>query len=411
MSSPCMNYTTGAGSAQRAPAAAPERARRDHASAAGASVEGASWVRTLTGVFAAVCCAFIGYGTVIPVIPRLVTERLHGSPAMVGAAFAATAVVALLLRPFGGQLAQRLGTRLVMVLGAAISVGVGVVYALPLGVPGLFAARLGMGLAEALLMTAGSVWAVTLAPEARRGQIVGFYGLAMWGGLTVGPALGEVLFRAGSYPLVWLSAAVLPAVGLAVLSRLPRGDRIGGQVSRRLLPPAAVWPGLALGAGAFGYASVTSFAALAMADRDIANGSMLVSVFSAAYVAVRLLASRLPDRFGPVRMVVASASIEAAGLLLIAVAPNWWVAAAGALVAGGGFTLLYPALALLAINTAPEAERGATLGATSSFFDLAVGVAGLVGGAVAGVSYPAVFGLSAALALTAIVAGTAAARR
>jgi len=39
------------------------------------------------------------------------------------------------------------------------------------------------------------------------------------------------------------------------------------------------------------------------------------------------------------------------------------------------------------------------------------GVAGLVGGIVAGVSYPAVFALSAALALTAIVAGTAAARR
>ncbi|HTF51058.1 MAG TPA: MFS transporter, partial [Pseudonocardia sp.] len=138
---------------------------------------------------------------------------------------------------------------------------------------------------------------------------------------------------------------------------------------------------------------------------------ILLSVFSAAYVAVRLLASRLPDRFGPVPMILTSAILEASGLLLIALAPNWWVAAVGALVAGGGFTLLYPSLALIAIDKAPEAERGATLGAVSSFLDLSVGVAGLVGGIIAGVSYPAVFALSAALALTAIVAGTAAARR
>jgi MFS family permease len=354
---------------------------------------------------------FTAFGLVIPVIPRLVTETLHGSAAMVGAAFATAAVVALLLRPFGGQLAQRLGARLVMVVGAVVAAGTGVAYALPLGMPGLLAARVGMGAAEALLMTAGSVWAVSLAPPHRRGQVVGLYGLSMWGGLTAGPALGEVLYRVGSSGLVWAAAAALPVAALLVLCRLPRGELVGQRVSRRLLPPAAVLPGLALGAGAFGYASMTSFGGLAMADRGIANGSMLLSLFSAAYVTVRLLASRLPDRFGAVPMILASASVEAAGLLLIALAPSWWVAAAGALVAGGGFTLLYPSLALVAINTAPEAERGATLGAVSSFLDLSVGVAGLVGGVIAGVSYAAVFGLAAALALAAIAAGTAATRR
>jgi MFS family permease len=370
-----------------------------------------SWVGTFAGVFTAVWFTFTAFGLVIPVIPRLVTETLHGSAAMVGAAFATAAVVALLLRPFGGQLAQRLGARLVMVVGAVVAAGTGVAYALPLGMPGLLAARVGMGAAEALLMTAGSVWAVSLAPPHRRGQVVGLYGLSMWGGLTAGPALGEVLYRVGSSGLVWAAAAALPVAALLVLCRLPRGELVGQRVSRRLLPPAAVLPGLALGAGAFGYASVTSFGGLAMADRGIANGSMLLSLFSAAYVTVRLLASRLPDRFGAVPMILASASVEAAGLLLIALAPSWWVAAAGALVAGGGFTLLYPSLALVAINTAPEAERGATLGAVSSFLDLSVGVAGLVGGVIAGVSYAAVFGLAAALALAAIAAGTAATRR
>ena len=369
------------------------------------------WARTFGGLVLVVWSSFTGFGVVIPVLPRLVTQELDGSAGLVGAAFATAAVVALLLRPFGGQLAQRFGTRWAMTLGGVIAIAAGAAYAPPLGAPGLLAARVATGAAEALLMTAGSVWAVALAPEQRRAQVVGWYGLAMWGGLATGPLLGEVAFRTGSYPLVWVLAAALPALALLVLRGMPRGEGGDEQVSSRLLPRAAVLPGLALAGGGFGYASVTSFGALAMTDRGIAGGELLLSLFGAAYVVVRLLAGRLPDRLGPKPVILASAVLEASGLLLITLADRWWLAALGALVAGGGFTLLYPALALIAIRTAPPAERGATLGAISSFLDLSIGVAGVVGGVVADVSYAAVFGLSSALALIGAASGFAAYRR
>lgn len=357
-------------------------------------------MRTFLGVWTAVWLTFTAFGVVVPAIPRLTS-----SPALVGAAFAATAVVALGARPYGGQLALRWGPRRVLAAGAAVAAVAGGIYLFPLGTPGLLAARVATGAAEALVMTAGSVWTVALAPQHRRGQVVGWYGLAMWGGLAAGPALGELLHRAGAaQQLVWVVAAALPTMALLVLACLPPGERSAEPVPLKLVPPAAVLPGLALAAGGFGFASVTSFGALAMTARGIPNGAVLLSLFGAAYVVVRLLAGRLPDRFGPVPIVVASAVLEASGLLLIAVAPAWWVAAIGAAVAGGGFTLLYPALALIALDAAPAAERGAALGAVSSFLDLSVGIAGLVGGIVAGVSYPAVFGLAAALALASIAA-------
>jgi MFS family permease len=368
------------------------------------------WARTFGGLVVAVWFTFTGFGVVVPVLPRLVTQHLHGSAGLVGAVFATAAVVALLLRPFGGQLAQRFGTRWAMTLGALTAVAAGAAYALPLGTTGLLAARLATGVAEALLMTAGSVWAVGLAPPRRRAQVVGWYGLAMWGGLATGPLLGEIAFRTGSYPLVWTLAAALPGFALLVLRGMPRGEGGDEPVSRRLLPRAAVLPGLSLAAGGFGYASVTSFGALAMTDRGIAGGALLLSLFGAAYVIVRLLAGGLPDRLGPKPVILVSAAMEATGLLLIALADRWWLAALGALVAGGGFTLLYPALALIAIRTAPPAERGATLGAVSSFLDLSIGVAGVLGGVIAEVSFAAVFGLSAALALLGATSGLAATR-
>ncbi|WP_051830572.1 MULTISPECIES: MFS transporter [Streptomyces] len=371
-----------------------------------------SWVRTFAGVVTALFCTFASFGMVIPVIPHLVTEKLGGSAFEVGVTFTLSGVVALLVRPFAGQLAQRRGSRPVMMLGAALIVVVAALYALPFGLPGLFGARLVMGVGEALLFTAGSVWTVALTPVDRRGQIVGFYGLAMWTGLTVGPIAGDAVFRLGSYTAVWISVAVLPAAAVLVLSFLPSSKPLGSNgVSTKLLPRPAVLPGLSLGCGAFGYAAVASFGALALTSRGIGHGSALISLFSVAYVLVRLVAGRFPDRIGALPVIVVSASVEAVGMVLIAFAPTLWVAGLGALISGGGFTLLYPALALITIDTAPEAERGAALGAITSFFDVAVGVAGLLGGALAEVSYTATFLMSAVAVLGSLFTGTIAARR
>ena len=53
--------------------------------------------------------------------------------------------------------------------------------------PDLVVARFFLGAGEGLIYTAGSAWVVDLAPPERRGQIIGWYGLAIWGGLSLGP--------------------------------------------------------------------------------------------------------------------------------------------------------------------------------------------------------------------------------
>jgi MFS family permease len=368
-----------------------------------------TWARTFAGVVAALFGTFTAFGVVIPVIPRLVTEQLHGPPLAVGTAFTASAGTALLVRPYAGRLAQRWGSRPVMIIGCGLALVVAGGYALPLGLPGLFLVRMIMGVGEALMFTAGSVWTVALAPDQRRGQLIGLYGLALWGGLAAGPVLGELLYRTGSYASVWICAAVLPAISAALLGLLPRGPRLGAGVSRRLLPRAALLPGLSLCSGAYGYATIVGFGALALADRGIGGGAALLSIFSGGYVAMRLAGGRLPDLAGPLRVIVVAGVVEAVGLALVAVAPAWWTAALGALLAGGGCTLLYPALALITIDTVPPAERGAALGAIASFFDVGVAIGGLAGGLAAGLGYPATFWLAALVVLGGLAAGTTAA--
>ncbi|HEX6501499.1 MAG TPA: MFS transporter [Micromonosporaceae bacterium] len=356
------------------------------------------WAATVGGLLVVLLLVFTAFGAVVPVLPPLVLDRLHGSRFAVGLAFAASGIAALLGRPYAGRLAQRFGGRVVMAGGCLLAALVGVAYALPVGLSGLIVTRVAMGVAESLVFTAGSVWVVALAPARRRGEIVGYYGLAMWSGWTVGPLVGQALLADSGYGRVWLLAAVGPVVATAVVLALPRPAGTGGAVSDRLVPRSVLLPGTALALSAFGYAALTGFVALHLAARGIGHGAVMLSLFGAAYVTVRLVAGRLPDRVGPRPVVVWCGLAEGLGLLLITVAPAWWVAAVGALVMGGGFTLLYPALALAVIRRSPEQERGAALGAYTSFWDLGLGVAGLVTGAVALVGYGWVFALSAVLA-------------
>ncbi|MEO3764610.1 MFS transporter [Streptomyces sp. B8F3] len=368
------------------------------------------WTRTFAGLIAALLCTFTAVGMVIPIIPKLVTAELDGSAFEVGVTFTVSGVVALLVRPYAGQLAQRTGCRRVMLCGAVLIVATAGLYALPFGLPGLYAARVLLGVGEAMLFMAGSLWTVSLAPQDRRAQIVGFYGLAMWSGFALGPVLGELVHRAGSFGAVWATAAALPAVAFCVIFALTDRVERGAAVSRKLLPRSAVLPGVSLACGSFGYAMVAGFAALAMTHRGVAHGSVVVSAFGVAYVTVRVVAGRIPDRVGALPVVVFSASVEALGMVLIAFASDLWLATLGALIAGGGFTLLYPALALITIDAAPESERGAALGAVTSFFDVAIGLSGLIGGVLAEVSYTLTFLIAAGAVLGSLYAGTAAAR-
>lgn len=339
----------------------------------------------------------------------------------------ATALTALLVRPVSGHLADRYGHRLVMRAGALVITVGGLLYFLPLDLNGLVAVRLLLGAGEASLFTAGAVWVVSLAPHNRRGQLIGLYGISMWGGISAGTFLGAALLNLG-YGAVWGFGVAAALAGLLLISSVPAPSGAGrpgeerqgeerqgegpdgeGRRERRswgstLLPRPVLLPGLALALAAAGYAGLAAFVVLHLQARGVSSGVVVLSGFSAVYAGTRLFIGHLPDRLGPRRVAIWSGAGEAAGLLIIALAPNLPVAVLGSLIMGVGFSLLHPSLALMVMNRTDPSRQGAAIGAYTSFWDLGLAVWGPLAGAVAtGFGYPAVFVVGAACAATAVV--------
>ncbi|MFG1804461.1 MFS transporter [Micromonospora carbonacea] len=370
----------------------------------------------LVGIFGGLFAGYLGLTAVIPVLPAFLRDRHAAGDLVVGLVVTVTAGTALLVRPVAGALADRYGHRTVMLVGALVAALGGLLYFLPLAVPALVAVRLLLGAGEAALFTAGAVWTVALAPHHRRGQLIGLYGVSMWGGISAGTFLGATLQQV-SFTAVWALAAAGPLLAAALIAVVPVPHGGPGTAAPRepgtaaqgksrggggLLLRPALLPGTALALGAAGYAGLAAFVVLHLDARGIGSGVLVLSCFSAVYAGTRLVIGHLPDKLGPRRVAAWSAAGEAVGLTIVALAPNLPVAVAGGVVTGVGFSLLHPSLALMVMNRAEPTRQGAAIGAYTSFWDLGLAVWGPVTGLVAArLDYPAVFGVGAACAVAA----------
>jgi len=367
------------------------------------------------GVFSSTLLCFLAVGAVLPVLPRYVVGPLGGSDLDAGIVTGAFAFAAVIGRPIGGRIADRRGRRVVVVAGLLLAAAAGVLYlVLPFGVLGLVLARLVLGWGDGWVFTAGLAWTVDLAPEERRGRSIALYGLAVWGGLSLGPLLGEGLYAAWGYDAVWLFSAASPLAGALVARVVP--DRRAPVVRdpdaerRPLLPRAAVRPGFALFLANVGYATLAGFVVLHLEEQGSGGGAAVFTACAVTVVGARLLLAWLPDRVGPRRTAIGCGVAQALGLAMIALAGGLPLAIAGAMVMGAGFSLSFPSLAMLVVDRVEEDERGAAMGGFSSFFDVGVGVGAPAAGAISAVAgYPAAFAVAAGLAAAgAVVAATTA---
>ncbi|HZO05976.1 MAG TPA: MFS transporter, partial [Solirubrobacterales bacterium] len=331
--------------------------------------------RSFAALFAVTFSGLVAIGAVLPVLPRYVHGPLGYGDVAVGIVIGAYAITGLLLRPFAGRLADRRGRKPAVLLGiVGVSLG-GLLYLPSLGLAGVILARLVTGAGEGALYTAGSAWIVDMAPEARRGRVLGLYGLAVWGGLSVGPLAGELLLDLGGYNAVWIFAAALPLLGALIASRVP--DPFVPHTHAEphpLIAPEAIGPGIAVALAAVGYAAIASFVVLHLEARGIDDGVVVFGAFAAMIVITRLVAGGLPDRVGPVRVAIVAGFAEAGGLLTIALAQDLTVAIIGGAAMGAAFSLINPSLMLIALGRVTPAARGAAMGTYTAFFDAGVGL-------------------------------------
>ena len=365
-------------------------------------------------VFLTVFIDLLGFGIVLPVMPRQVEPYLNAlglSPlargAAIGLLFSVFSLMQFLFSPLWGRVSDRIGRRPMLLLSLAGSVVFYAVYGWAVTFPPeqaaaaiglMLAARVGAGIAGASVGTAAAVIADCTTPE-NRARGMARIGIAFGAGFTLGPLIayfGLGLF--GRQPWgVGAIASLLSLIAFLIALGVFRETRRPGSRAAKEFPSLARTAGV-LAMPTVGtlvlvyFLSIFAFAnfeatlarltesAFGMNDDD----NFLVFAFIGAMLMLagglyRPLAKRLPE----VSLLAGGVGLMILGLSLVAFVA--WAASGGAAagtgrlanlfyvaaaVAVAGFACVNPSVsALISKRTDPD-RQGEVLGVNQSFASL-----------------------------------------
>lgn len=326
---------------------------------------------------------FMSLGMQLPTVPKFIKGELRGSELAVGVIVGSFSIGAVAVRPLAGRLGDRVGRRPLIIVGAVLVAASVALYALIGSLAALFAARLLGGIGEAAFFVGAGTMVTDLAPPARRGEAISYWSVAVYGGLALGPALGEAILAGDHFLRVWLTAALLALLAAAV-GTMTRETAVpaGSGEPAPLINRTALGPGTVLFLGMIGLAGFAAFVPLYVADVGLEDSGLVFLLYGCTILALRIFGAKIPDRVGTLRAGTFAMAASAVGLVVIAVTGNVVGLYLGTFVFSVGMSLLYPAMLTMALIGVPDSERGSAVGTISSFFDLSQGI----GAAILGIS-------------------------
>ena len=246
----------------------------------------------------------------------------------------------------------------------------------------LFVLRIAQGVGMALFPTAAASLAAELAPPLRRGEGLGYFGMATGFAQMITPALGVTIAGLWGFDAVFLVAAATSLVTLLVVQPIREPARQPqAEASSRLIPRRAIFPMLIFLSVTCAFVASMAFLPLHGNDRGLGNVGLFFLVSGACAIASRPFAGRISDRYGRVSVAVPGLLLTCASMWLLAVAQSPLMLWAAAALAGSGLGASHTGLLSLAVDRVSISEKGRA----AAVLQLAWDIGGLTGAVMLGV--------------------------
>lgn len=350
--------------------------------------------------------SYMTIGLPLAVLPGYVHDVMGYSAFWAGLVISLQYFATLLSRPHAGRYADILGPKKIVIFGLCGCFLSGASYMLaafgsawPLvSLVLLCLGRVILGIGQSFAGTGSTLWGVGVVGSLHIGRVISWNGIVTYGAMAMGAPLGVLFYHLGGLKL--LAGIIMAVAVVAVLLALPRPTVKASK--GKPLPFRAVlgrvWPyGMALALASAGFGVIATFITLFYDAKGWDGAAFALTLFSCAFVGTRLLFPNGINRLGGLNVAMICFSVEIFGLLLVGFAGEPWMAKVGTFLTGAGFSLVFPALGVVAVKMVPQQNQGSALATYTVFMDLSLGITGPLAGFVMAYAGVSVIYLAAAM--------------
>ena len=311
-------------------------------------------------------------------------DVFHASSAESGFAVGIYVIGGLLARLFIGKYVELVGRKRMLIIGVVFAVLMSAAYFAVSSIEVLYVVRFLHGMSYGITSTCTGDIVSKLLPPSRRGEGLGYYGLAFTASSAVGPLLGMKMGATGNWDLVFGVGVLLYVLALvcAVFIHVPEEDLTEEQVKQarsfdlnNLLQVSALPLAVTAMVFYFSYSGVLSFMSSYSAEIGLTEAATYFFViFSVATLISRLTTGRIYDSRGAnIVMIPAFVSVFG-GMVVFSQTSNPYGFLGSAFFMGYGVSIVFSICQAIVVAESPAHRYGVTTSTFSAMNDLGTGL-------------------------------------
>ena len=338
---------------------------------------------------------FFAFYLLLPVLPLYLIEKFHTTKAMAGVILSCYTLVALVIRPAAGFILDMFNRKPIYLFAYGLFTLTFVGYPLVTFVTAFFFLRILHGLTYGLVSTAGNSLIVDIMPSSRRGEGLGYFGVANNIAMAVGPMISLFMHDYYSFDAIFYLSIGSGVLGFIVASTIQSKKRIAKTVKQpiafdRFFLVKGLNAGFSLLLLGIPYGMITTYVAIYGKELGIHSGmGVFFSLMAVGLMSSRMFAGKQVDKgkmnqvitIGIAICLIALFTLSGLNLLDSGYKSIIIVLFYGvAVLLGIGYGMIFPAFNTLFVNLALNNRRATASSTYLTSWDLGVGTGLIIGG-------------------------------
>lgn len=331
---------------------------------------------------------FLSFQMIVATLP-IHAENIGGNESVIGLMTGLATIAAFLIRPLAGIALDKLGRRIVFMIGHIILI----ITTYFLGVFNYIWFIIIIRSINGIGWGMGSTTSMTVAsdtiPIGRFGEGIGLFNLSNGLGMALGPLVGLSILNITGFNNVATLGATLGLAAL-ILSQFIKYKEVVRPIvkedsERKFLPfeKESIGPSLVIALITITYGAIIAFIPLYGMEQGVENIGGFFTVYAFFLMFTRPIVGKMIDRKGFNIFVYSGIILLVASMIILSQSNNIIVFMVSAALYGIGFGLLESSLLTMAVTFASEGKTGGANATFFACFDGGIGLGSIIAGMLA----------------------------